>query len=33
MRGGERSEVVAVIDDYVNRLNLRFAKHQAKAAR
>jgi hypothetical protein len=33
MRGGERSEVVAVIDDYVNRLNLRFAKHQAKTAR
>ncbi len=33
MRGGERSEVVAIVDDYVNRLNLRFAKHQAKAAR
>jgi hypothetical protein len=33
MRGGERSEVVAVVDDYVNRLNIRFAKHQAKAAR
>jgi hypothetical protein len=33
MREGARSEVLAVVDEYVNRLNMRFAKHQAKAAR
>ena len=33
LRQGVRSEVVAVIDEYVNRLNMRFAKHQSKAQR
>ena len=33
MREGTRSEVLAVVDEYVNRLNMRFAKHQARAAR
>jgi len=33
LRAGERSEVSAVVDEYVNRLNLRFAKHQSKASR
>ena len=33
LRAGERAEVTAVVDEYVNRLNLRFAKHQSKASR
>ncbi len=33
LREGARSEVLAVVDEYVNRLNQRFAKHQSKAQR
>lgn len=33
MRAGLRSEVRQVVDDYIERLNLRFAKQKAKAAR
>ena len=33
LREGVRSEVVAVIGEYVNRLNMRFAKHQSKQTR
>ncbi|HZM58218.1 MAG TPA: hypothetical protein VFB85_00445 [Vicinamibacterales bacterium] len=33
LREGARSEVVAIVDQYVARLNERFAKHQSKAAR
>ena len=32
LREGVRSEVVAVVGEYVNRLNLRFAKHQSKSS-
>lgn len=33
MRAGLRSEVNKVVCDYIERLNLRFAKQKAKAAR
>jgi hypothetical protein len=33
MRAGLQSEVSKVVSDYIERLNLRFAKQKAKAAR
>jgi hypothetical protein len=33
LREGARADVVAAVDEYVNGLNLRFAKQQSKAAR
>jgi hypothetical protein len=33
LRAGERSEVSGILDEYVNRLNMRFAKHISKTAR